>query len=62
MSSNLEVFCVKIQKAFEILALNSDPLVGEAAREWTSRCKEKNITMRGVIETGGPERLLTLHP
>lgn len=62
MSSNLKVFCMKIQEAFEILALNSDPLRGEATREWTSRYKEKNVTTRGVIETGGPERLLTLHP
>lgn len=58
----MEISVKRIQKDFEILALNTDPLMGEAAREHTFGCKEKHVTVRAVIETGSPERLLNLHP
>lgn len=62
MRSDMEVFVKRIQKDFEIQALNTDPLMGEAAREGTFGYKEKHVTVGAVIETGSPERLLNFHP
>lgn len=43
MWSDVEVFVKRIRKDFEILALNTDPLMGEAAREHTFGYKEKHL-------------------